>query len=109
LIYLEQEKEYEQSIAQVFALSTIEPKQNFEQILAQQINRLIDQDFQQLLFLLYKVDVDEKKLKRVLQEKKDENAGLLIAQLVIERQKQKLASKASFSPNVDEKTDEERW
>jgi hypothetical protein len=106
---MDEQLEYEKSIAQVFALSTIEPKQNFEQILAQQINRLIDQDFQQLLFLLYKVDVDEKKLKRVLQANKEADAGLLIAQLVIERQKQKLASRANFIPNENDNSNEERW
>ncbi len=106
---MDEQKEYEQGLAQIFELSTIEKHKDFEALLAAQINYLIDQDFQQLLFLLYKVDVDEKKLKRVLQEKKDENAGLLIAQLVIERQKQKLASKASFIPKVDDDEEAERW
>ncbi len=106
---MDEKKEYEQSLAQIFALSTNATQKDFEALLAAQVNYLIDQDFQQLLFLLYKVDVDEKKLKRVLQEKKDENAGVLIAQLVMERQQQKLASKASFIPKVDDDEEAERW
>ena len=39
-----------------------------EQKLIAFINTLIQHDFQKLVFLLYKIDVDENKLKKILKE-----------------------------------------
>lgn len=70
------------------------------------INELINTDFEKLVQLLYRVDVDESKLKRILQENAGTDAGKLIALLLIERQQQKLQSKKD-SPPVD--PNEELW
>lgn len=72
------------------------------------INELIQNNFQQLVFILYKIDVSETKLKHLLQESPNENAGKLIAELIIERQQQKLSSRKNFRPNEDI-PDEEKW
>ena len=72
------------------------------------INELIQNNFQQLVFILYKIDVSETKLKLLLQESPNENAGKLIAELIIERQQQKLSSRKNFRPNEDI-PDEEKW
>jgi hypothetical protein len=72
------------------------------------INELIVSDFQRLIFLLYKVDINESKLKRTLRDHPGENAGMLIADMVIEREEQKLKSrKESKQENPDDS--EERW
>jgi hypothetical protein len=70
--------------------------ENIYKILSGYINELIEKDFNRLLFLLYKIDVSEVKLKQILKEQPDENAGQIIAKLIIERQLQKIAIKKSF-------------
>jgi hypothetical protein len=78
--------------------------------LAEYINGLINNNFQQLIGLLYKIDVNETKLRSVLKEKQDENAGKVIAQLIIERQMQKIKSRQEFQRKDDSIiNDEEKW
>lgn len=76
--------------------------------LAVHINDLINHDFQKLVFLLYRIDVDENKMRRLLEQREGENAAGLIANLIIERQLQKIESrkKSSGTENI---SDEEKW
>ncbi|HEY8688437.1 MAG TPA: hypothetical protein VIM07_04320 [Chitinophagaceae bacterium] len=60
------------------------------------INDLILNDFQKLISILYKVDVDEKKLKRILKENIGTDAAEIIATLVIERELQKIETRRQF-------------
>ena len=60
------------------------------------INDLIENDFQRLIDVLYKVDVDENKLKQTLQKEATKNAADTIATLIIEREVQKLQSRKEF-------------
>ena len=60
------------------------------------INYLILNDFQKLISILYKVDVDEKKLKRILKENAGTDAGEIIANLIIEREIQKIETRKQF-------------
>lgn len=60
------------------------------------INDLILNDFQKLIAILYKVDVDEKKLKRILRENAGTDAGEIIATLIIERELQKIETREQF-------------
>lgn len=66
------------------------------QELAEQINALIRTDFEQLVRLLYRMDVSEEKLRRLLKENPDTDAGELIAKLMIERQHQKIQVRTAF-------------
>jgi hypothetical protein len=72
------------------------------------INNLLDKDFERLVFLLYRMDVNEDKLKRLLKENAGGDAGLIIADLMIERQMQKIKSRKEYpnNKNIDEN---ERW
>lgn len=77
--------------------------------LAAALNRLLQSDFQKLVSLLYRIDISESKLKFLLKEHPSTDAALIIADLVIERQLQKLRSKQQYPPsgnNIDEK---EKW
>lgn len=65
------------------------------------INDLIENDFQKLVNILYKVDVDENKLKLALQQDADKNAADTIAKLIIEREKQKIQSRKKFKEKDD--------
>jgi hypothetical protein len=73
------------------------------------INDLINHDFEKLVFHLYRIDVDEARMRAVLANKADENAGGLIADLIIERQLQKIKAKAEFKQKAEEGTGEEKW
>ena len=72
------------------------------------INDLINNDFNALVQLLYRVDVNEKKLKELLKQNENADAGVIIADLIISRQLQKIESKKQFSQR--KKTDaEDSW
>ena len=60
------------------------------------INDLLIHDFAGLMQILYRIDVDEKKLKSVLKENQHQDAASLIADEIIRRQLQKIATKKEF-------------
>ena len=60
------------------------------------INDLIQNNFQKLIALLYKVDVDENKLKRILKEDTGKDAAVIIARLIIERELQKIKTRKQY-------------
>ncbi len=65
--------------------------------LSDYINKLIKSDFDKLIVYLYRIDVNEQQLKLLLQENPDEDAGNIIATLIIERQQQKIKSREHLS------------
>lgn len=73
------------------------------------VNELITQDFNQLLTLLYRLDINEKKLKQTLADHPDQNAGELIAKLIIDRQEEKKKSREAFKQKDWESSEEEKW
>lgn len=77
--------------------------------LAIHINHLIKNDFEKLIAYLYRVDVSEQKLKLLLQQFPGEDAGNIIAQLIIERQQQKIKTRQQFSQRDDSFNEEEKW
>jgi hypothetical protein len=70
--------------------------QALQEKLTQQINDLILNNFQRLVAILYKVDVDENKLKRILKENSGNDAAGIIAHLIIEREVQKMETRKQF-------------
>jgi hypothetical protein len=78
-------------------------------ILAGHVNDLIDHDFNKLVNLLYRIDVNESKLRQMLNDNAHD-AGRIIAGLIIERQLQKIAFRESFRSNNESNIDEkEKW
>ena len=73
------------------------------------INELINKDFQTLIQLLYRIDVNEKKIRLYLNEKPNEDAAGVLADLIIERQLQKIESRKKFSSGNNKDSDEEKW
>jgi hypothetical protein len=61
------------------------------------INDCIQNDFNKLVQLLYRIDVSEEKLKYILQLNPNEDAGKLIAAVIVERLAATKAARASFS------------
>jgi hypothetical protein len=72
------------------------------------INQLIDSDFYALVQLLYQIDVQEQKLNEVLKNNLQSDSAPLIADLIIERQLQKMESRKQFSQE-NKDSNEEKW
>ncbi len=72
--------------------------------LEQAINELIKNDFSRLVQILYRIDVSEAKLKYILNAHPNEDAGKLIAQVVIERLAATKKARESFNttPRIDD-------
>lgn len=64
-----------------------------ETFLADKLNELIRIDFNALVTILYRVDVNEAKLKELLRTSAGEDAGRIMARLIIERQEQKIKTR----------------
>ena len=83
-------------------------KTELKRQLASSLNHLLLHDFEQLIRILYRADVSEKKLKAVLADNQTTDAGELMADLLIKRQEEKLASRQAFPP-ANNISDDERW
>src|ERR1700759_109134 len=94
-------KSYELQLGDVAALSEL------ESMLAEKVNSIIQTDFWALVQLLYRIDVNETKLRGLLQENAGEDAGKLIARLILERQWQKIETRRQYRRDAD--SGEEKW
>ena len=79
-----------------------------KQMVIQKINDLIQNDFQRLVSILYTIDVSEKKLKQLLKENTSTDAAVIITELMIERQLQKVRSRQEYKKD-ENISDEEGW
>jgi hypothetical protein len=82
-----------------------------EGMLAEKVRVLIEGNFDQLLQLLYRIDINELRLRRLLVENEGEDAGMIIARLIIQRQWEKIESRRQYRQDKtgDEYDGEERW
>jgi hypothetical protein len=80
----------------------------WQQKLAAYINELIDKRFPELIRILYRVDVDEARLRALIKDFPGQDAGSLIAQLIIDRQFQKIESRKQ-SGRAPGQSSEETW
>ena len=78
----------------------------FRKELADKINYLLINDFASLVQMLYRIDIDETKLKDSIQQRKTESAGIVIADMMIKRVSNSIETKKIFSNlssnNIDE-------
>jgi hypothetical protein len=72
------------------------------------INQLLVHDFSLLVHLLYKADINEKKLKELLSDNKQTDAALIISELLLQRQEEKLRSRKMFRSS-DDFDEAEKW
>ncbi|MGZ8550758.1 MAG: hypothetical protein ACXWV2_08855 [Chitinophagaceae bacterium] len=80
------------------------------EIIADYINPLIGNNFNKLISILYRLDINEPKLRKLLNDNPAEDAGIIIADLIIERQIQKIQSRESFHKKDETGIDEnEKW
>jgi hypothetical protein len=73
------------------------------------INHLISQDFHRLVVLLYRVDVSEKNLRQILSASPQTDAAIIITDLLIERQLEKIRSRAEFRKDQKDIPEEDKW
>ena len=73
------------------------------------INDLLSDDFGRLVSSLYRLDVSETKLKKLLKQCPETDAANIIAKLIIERQLQKLKSRQQYSQRDNDISEEEKW
>jgi hypothetical protein len=99
---------FEQALLQLHhQLSTAEEFE-IKENLAGFINFLLLNNFNRLLEILYRVDIDEEKLKQLLRENPHTDAAHIITDLIILRQKEKIQTKKDFKQDVDIDEDE-KW
>ncbi len=90
-----------QQITKVFPLDSkslqeIQSEEDLFLVLSEYIQELIDTDFSKLVNTLYRIDVSEIKIKKALNLSDIKNANKVIAQLIIEREKQKIKTRAAY-------------
>ena len=83
-------------------------KEELKEQLKVYINYLLLNDFNKLVQLLYLVDVNEQKLKQLIQENPQTDAAVLITDLLIQRQEEKIRTKETFKSNNDI-AEEDKW
>jgi hypothetical protein len=98
--------ELEVATGQTFPPAT--PYQLLREKLGLYLNHLIMYDQHKLIFILYRVDLSEQRVKQLLQQQHD-NAGLLIADLLIERQLQKIQLRQQFRQEDSAIPEEDKW
>jgi hypothetical protein len=105
------EEQVQQEIIQTIAEKNLSLQTSvavFKEKLAAYIDELINHDFEKLIRILYRLDVSEQKLKSTLASSSSD-AGLLIAQMIIDRQLEKIKTREQYrrrDVNID---DEEKW
>lgn len=78
-------------------------------ILEEKINELIQHDFAGLVNLLYRVDVNEQKVKQLLRDSEGKEAARIISNLIIERQIEKVKHRYSFRERNRDDDAAEKW
>lgn len=77
--------------------------------IADYINPLISNDFNKLISILYRLDINETKLVQLLHDTPGQDAGMIIADLIIERQLQKIKSREAFRKPGSDIDENEKW
>lgn len=73
------------------------------------VNELINKDFHSLIQLLYRIDVSEKKIRTFLDQNTERDSATILADMIIERQLQKVESRLRFSNKSCPESGEEKW
>ena len=82
---------------------------NLQAALAEHINDLIINNFEKLVFLLYRIDINENRIKQLLQKTVNTTAGETIAQAIIDRQIEKIVLRKNHTPPTDITSEEDKW
>lgn len=75
------------------------------ELLTVYIQELINKDFEHLLWLLYRIDVGEKKVKAAIENAAPDQAAKIIAEHILAREKEKVATRKKYSSEDGETND----
>jgi hypothetical protein len=93
-----------------FGLALVaQPIDDWKCAMVGEIDRLIQADVANLINILYRLDISESKLERLLKENPSIDAAAIITDLVIERQLEKIASRKKYSGKKEDIDEDERW
>ncbi|HNP21395.1 MAG TPA: hypothetical protein PKM63_09855 [Panacibacter sp.] len=90
-------------------IGQVQSLDNMRDRLAAFINELAANNFEKLVGLLYRIDVNEAKLKLMIVQNKGTDVGYIVADAIIKRQQEKLATWTQYSKRNDDIPDEDRW
>jgi hypothetical protein len=102
------EAEINRSLAKVEEHLAAPDREALLRELEAQVNWMIVNRFDALVQVLYRLDVDERKLRGLLQEAHGTDAARIIAELMMERQLQKLRTRRQFRQEGDI-PEEDKW
>ena len=74
----------------------------FRELLIRRIEELAEKDMDKLIWILYRIDVSEKKLQETLQQTPPDKFAATIADLIIERQLKKVETRKLFGGKEDD-------
>ena len=84
--------------------------EELKDLLAGYIHHLISNNFNKLISILYRIDISEVKLRQLLANDPVEDAGKTIAELIIQRQLEKMRYRENFQSKAENRIDEdEKW
>jgi hypothetical protein len=108
---METTKELIQELNQIRSWDLAErlTREEVESALAESLNSLIRDDFNGLVQLLYRIDVEEPRLRYLLQQHKGEDAGRIIARLIIDRLLKKIETRRQYSAGKKDIPEDEKW
>ena len=75
-------------------------------LLSNYIQELINTNFEHLLWLLYRIDVGETKVIKAINSSNTSNTSVVIAKMIIEREKQKIETRKKHSSSQKEIDDD---
>ena len=84
-------------ISKDFDIAENVTEEHLREVLVKTFEFLIEDDFQKLLRLLYKADVDQHKLKYLLENSEGQTSAEIIADAYLERQKAKVETWKKYS------------
>lgn len=99
-------------IVQNFELTTDKDQLSEEElleVLAERMEYMIEYRMEFLLSLMYRLDVAEHKINFALSPMAPDPPALGLAKLVVERQKQRVATKEFYRKNPPQSEDREDW
>ena len=108
---METTKELIQELNQIRSWDLAErlTREEVESVLAERLNSLIRYDFNGLVQLLYRIDVEEPRLRYLLQQHKGEDAGRIIARLIIDRLLKKIETRRQYAADKRDIPEDEKW
>jgi len=99
-----------QSAARQFDLDLPVGRNDWMNILTSAINELLITDFNKLISILYRLDVSEPRLRQRLASAPARDAATTIADMIVERQVQKIKSRQETGrDDITNIPEEDRW